>query len=170
MAELGHRREALQWMRAYWGGMLDAGATSFWEAWDPAWAGPDPHAHLEADGKVGYNASLSHGWSSGPAAWMMEELLGVNALTPGFRKVQIQPELAGLAWMRGSVATPLGIIQVDARASRLIIGIPAGITAELLLPPGRWTSNGILAGHNTQAGEQVQVSLTHAGKYEFKRQ
>src|ERR1035437_466977 len=37
MAEMGHREEALKWIRQYWGGMVDEGATSFWEAYDPSW-------------------------------------------------------------------------------------------------------------------------------------
>src|SRR5207248_6681534 len=35
MATLNHRREALGWMRDYWGGMIAEGETSFWEAYDP---------------------------------------------------------------------------------------------------------------------------------------
>jgi Bacterial alpha-L-rhamnosidase 6 hairpin glycosidase domain len=37
MAETGHRKEALDWIRQYWGGMLEEGATSFWEGYDPSW-------------------------------------------------------------------------------------------------------------------------------------
>jgi hypothetical protein len=29
-AEIGHRQEALNWIRAYWGGMVNEGATSYW--------------------------------------------------------------------------------------------------------------------------------------------
>ncbi len=136
MAALGKRREALEWMRSYWGGMLDAGATSFWEAWDPAWAGDDPHAKLQADDKVGYNASLAHGWAAGPAAWLMEEVLGVKALEPGFKRAQIRPDLAGLEWAKGGVATPLGVVGVDARVGHYVVTIPAGMEAEVLLPRG----------------------------------
>jgi hypothetical protein len=170
MAELGHRREALDWMRAYWGGMLDAGATSFWEAWDPDWSSGDPHAQLEADSKVGYNASMAHGWSSGPAAWLMEELLGVKAVQPGFRNVQIRPELAGLEWVRGAVATPLGAVRVEANAKRVVIAIPAGMQATILLPAGEWMRDGVaVKTENVEAGDRVRTVLRHAGKFEFVR-
>lgn len=170
MAELGHRQEALTWMRTYWGGMLDAGATSFWEAWDPAWAGGDPHAQMQADGKVGYNASLAHGWSSGPAAWLMEELLGVKAVEPGYRAVQVRPELAGLQWMRGAVSTPLGAVRVEANEKSVAVTIPPGMVATLLLPKGRWLQDGVAI--NTESAEdggRMRIVLRQSGKFEFMR-
>jgi hypothetical protein len=171
MAELGHRREALDWMRAFWGGMLDAGATSFWEAWDPAWAGSNPHARLEADGKVGYNASLAHGWASGPAAWLMEELLGVKTIEPGSRIVQVRPDLAGLEWMRGAVATPLGAVKVEARENRIVVAIPAGMEAVVDLPAGQWMLNGIAVKmEKIEFGTRVRMVLRQAGQFEFVRQ
>jgi hypothetical protein len=75
MATLNHREDALNWMRKYWGGMIAEGATSFWEAYDPRWPKEDFHSHLQADNKTGYYISLAHGWSSGPTAWLMEEIL-----------------------------------------------------------------------------------------------
>jgi len=163
MARLGHRREAMQWMKSYWGSMLDAGATSFWEAWDPSWAGPDPHSKLEADDKVGYNASLAHGWASGPAAWLMEEVLGVKALAPGFRRVEIRPALAGLEWAKGSVATPRGAIKVEALSDRVIVTIPAGVEATVVLPAGKIALNS--AGVESTATKQIVLRV--AGRYVF---
>jgi len=171
MAELGHRAEAIQWMKSYWGGMLDAGATSFWEAWDPSWAGSDPHAKLEADDKVGYYASLAHGWSSGPAAWLMEQLLGITATEPGFRVTTIRPELAGLGAVRGAVATPFGPVRVDADAKKIAVEIPAGIKAELLLPAGQWQRAGaVVKGTPEENGARQRVVLEQSGQYKFTRE
>jgi hypothetical protein len=170
MAELGHRKEALDWMRAYWGGMLVAGATSFWEAWDPAWAGEDSHARLEADGKVGYNASLAHGWASGPAAWLLEEVLGVRAVQPGFGIVQIRPDIAGLDWARGAIATPLGAVHVEASAQHVFLNIPPGMEADILLPVGDWTRNGVaIKAEIVESGTRDKVRLRQGGQYAFVR-
>jgi alpha-L-rhamnosidase len=57
MARMGHRREALNRMRGYWGGMLAEGATSFWEAYDQRWPKTDPHSSLQADGVTGHHAT-----------------------------------------------------------------------------------------------------------------
>ena len=157
MAALGHRQEALDWMRAYWGSMLDAGATSFWEAWDPAWAGPDPHAHLQADDKVGYYASLSHGWSSGPAAWLIEQILGLTPLAPGYRHIQIRPDLAGLTWAQGAIATPQGAVRVEAATQHIAIHLPAGITAEVLLPAGHWSCDGRELANRSASNDRIRI-------------
>ena len=171
MAELDHRPEALQWMKSYWGGMLEQGATSFWEAWDPAWAGADPHAKMEADDKVGYYTSLSHGWSGGPAAWTLEELAGIQAVTPGFRIVRIRPDLAGLQSIKGSVPTPLGVVRVEASAKRIVADVPEGMKAVLLLPTGEWRQAGsIIHGVPAELGTRIQLEINHAGHYEFTRE
>ena len=129
MAETGHSTEALAWMRQYWGGMLAEGASSFWEAYDLNWRKEDFHAHLQADGKTGYYVSLAHGWSSGPAAWLPEWVLGIHPTAEGFREVTIAPQLSGLAWAKGSEPTPRGVIGVDVRAARLQIDLPPGTRA-----------------------------------------
>jgi hypothetical protein len=170
MAELGRREEALAWMKSYWGGMLDAGATSFWETWDPAYAGADPHAKMEADDKVGYYASLAHGWAAGPAAWTLEELAGIQPLAPGFARTQIRPDLAGLKSIGAAMPTPLGLVRVEAALDRVVVEIPAGMTGELLLPSGAWEQNGAkVHGEEAEHGERIRVLLTQAGRYEFDR-
>ncbi len=143
MAQLGHRAEALAWMRGYWGGMLDEGATSFWEAYDPHWPKQDFHAFLEADNKRGYYVSLAHGWSSGPAAWLAEQVLGIQPTGPGFRTVTLRPDLAGLAWAHGAEPTPRGLLGVDLTPTTLRITLPPGTTARVELPfPGPILHNG----------------------------
>lgn len=133
MAMLGHRAEALHWLRDYWGGMLAEGATSFWESYDPRWTKRDFHTGLQADGLAGYYVSLAHGWSSGPAAWLMDELLGVRPTGAGFRTVVIDPEPAGLDWIDGSVPAPSGIIHVHARSNAIALSLPAGVAATVLV-------------------------------------
>jgi alpha-L-rhamnosidase len=171
MARMGHRRAALAWMREYWGGMLGEGATSFWEAYDLRWDKQNPHSHLEADGTTGYFVSLAHGWSAGPASWLMQQLLGVEATGPGFSSVQIRPELAGLQWVRGSVATPRGPIRVSASSDRIEIRIPEQTEADVLLPAGRWLLNGTaIQSEPAEAGARLRTLLHKAGRYEFVKQ
>ena len=115
MAASGHRREALDWIREYWGGMVKEGATSFWEGYDPDWPKKNFHELLQSDNGQGYFVSLCHGWSSGPTAWLNEQILGIEPQGGGFSKVNIRPDLAGLAWARGTEPTPQGIIRIDLR-------------------------------------------------------
>ena len=170
MAATGHRTEALAWMRQYWGGMLAEGASSFWEAYDPHWPKQDFHAFLEADNKRGYYVSLAHGWSSGPAAWLQEEVLGIHPTTAGSREVSIRPDLAGLAFARGSVPTPRGPIHIDLTPQRLIITLPPDIQARVAVPYDS-SAHVLFEGQplppTPTVNGRAQVTLTAPGTYTF---
>ncbi len=137
MAETGHRPQALDWIRAYWGGMIAEGATSFWEAYYPSWPKQDFHASLQADDGTGYYVSLAHGWSSGPTAWMMEQILGIKPTAAGFSKVTIRPDLAGLTWAKGAEPTPHGLLKVsleEKQGLQTTIDLPPNVEATVLVP------------------------------------
>jgi alpha-L-rhamnosidase len=170
MAAAGHRREALAWMKAYWGGMLAEGATSFWESYDLRWPKTNPHLSLQADGTSGFFVSMAHGWSTGPTAWLLENVLGVRDAKDGYKTVTISPDLAGLAWAKGTVPTPHGLIRVEVDGvSGVVVDLPAGIEqADVQLP---WVGDGEQLYLN---GERVveraraamhHVELTRAGHY-----
>ncbi|HTV10069.1 MAG TPA: alpha-L-rhamnosidase C-terminal domain-containing protein [Candidatus Aquilonibacter sp.] len=175
MAEMNHRADALAWMRQFWGGMLSEGATSFWEGYDVDWYKEDFHSSLQADNRSGYFVSLAHGWSSGPTAWLMEEILGIQPTGPGFDTVNIRPDLAGLEWARGAMPTPHGLIKVDVRkrgaATDISVDIPDGATAQLSAPVGdRNVTTLRINGKPEQAevaegGARRIVTLRHAGHY-----
>src|SRR6185312_12468384 len=133
MAKMGHQKEALAWIRQYWGGMIDEGATSFWEAYDPSWYKEDFHSSLQSDNRSGYFVSLAHGWSSGPTAWLMEEVLGIHATGAGFSTVDVRPDLMGLAWARGAEPTPNGLLKVDVKPGVVTVDVPEGVHARVLV-------------------------------------
>jgi hypothetical protein len=124
----GDHRGCLDLITSYWGGMLDMGATTFWEHFDLAWLGgkkkPTRIDQWPVDGRPcihrdfgdycfkGFRHSLCHAWASGPAPWMTRHILGVIPAAPGFTKVKIQPNLPGLDWAHGTVPTPAGPITV----------------------------------------------------------
>jgi alpha-L-rhamnosidase len=176
MAEAGHRREALDWIRRYWGGMIDEGATSFWEGYDPSWPKKDFHAHLNADDEEGYRTSLAHGWSSGPTVWLSEQILGIQPTAAGFREVTIRPDLAGLNWARGSVPTPQGPISVDYKAGGGLdaqIDVPAGVTARVSMPVCAGQSaitvvGGRVSSESAESGHRVVVRIDRPGHYELR--
>lgn len=131
MAKAGNHQGAIDCIRQYWGGMLDLGATTFWEDFDIEWmenAGridqfvPEGKRDIHADfGNYCYKGlrhSLCHGWASGPTAWLSEHVLGIEVLEPGGKKVRIRPHLADLEWAEGGLPTPRGVVRVrhDKRA------------------------------------------------------
>jgi len=172
MAALGHRDEALAWVRTYWGGMLAEGATSFWESYDLRWPKTNPHLSLQADGTSGYFVSLAHGWSSGPTAWLTENVLGIREPHDGYKSVTIQPDLAGLDWARGSVPTPHGILYLSIDKQKgIALDLPPGVEhAFVLLPFDAEGKRLYLDGSPvTREGSMTGylVELTHAGHYMF---
>jgi hypothetical protein len=121
MSAAGQNAHALKTVRDYWGGMLDMGATSFWEDFDLAWTNnafridqmpvkgmKDIHGDYGAYCYKGFRHSLCHGWSGGPAPWCINNILGIRPLDIGCKTVQVKPDLAGLKWAKGSMALPCG--------------------------------------------------------------
>lgn len=128
MATMGHSKEALEWIRTYWGGMLAEGATSFWESYDLRWPKTNPHLSLQADGTSGYFVSLAHGWSSGPTAWLSENVLGIRDPVDGYKQVVIAQRLEGLSWARGTVPTPGGVISLSVDKQKgMVLDLPPGL-------------------------------------------
>lgn len=179
MAEMGHRKAALDWIRQYWGGMLDEGATSFWEAYDPSWYKEDFHSSLQSDNRSGYFVSLAHGWSSGPTPWLMEQVLGINPTGPGFSTVDIRPDLVDLEWARGAEPTPHGLLKVDARhegtATAITVDIPEGVVARVSVPVTSSSEHVTVNGKQQSAtpaedGKRMIVTLNTAGHYTLSAQ
>jgi len=172
MSTLDHQREAIDWLRTYWGGMLAEGATSFWEAYDLRWPKANPHLSLQADGTSGYFVSLAHGWSSGPTAWLTENVLGVRDPVDGYKSVVIAPHLAGLDWAKGTVPTPHGIIAISIdKGKGISLDLPAGVEdASVLLPrdhQGERLYLDTIPVQDDPALTSHIIHLTHPGHYEI---
>ena len=123
----GYYDEALDIISRYWGGMLDVGATTFWEDFDLDWTRNaarldefTPEGKDDIHGSFGsycypsYRHSLCHGWASGPTSWMTRHILGIEVLEPGCRKIRINPHLGHLNWAEGTYPTPHGIVSIRA--------------------------------------------------------
>lgn len=133
-AQTGQIQWGLDYIRKHWGLSLQLGLTTLWEAFDPAWIGPDPHAVSMVGAEYarygGYETSLCHGWSAGPAVWLHQAILGIRPASPGFACVDFKPDLGDLAWAQGKVLTPNGEIIVS-----LSRGKQVKSQAKLIVPP-----------------------------------
>lgn len=121
----GDYQGAIDAIRTYWGGMLDMGATTFWEDFDLDWmvnagridelpvAGKvDIHGDYGNYCYIGFRHSLCHGWASGPTPWLSENVLGIHIEKAGCKVVRITPHLGDLQWAEGSYPTPMGVLKV----------------------------------------------------------
>ncbi len=118
----GLKAEAMEIMAEKWGGMLDAGATTFWEGWVNT-------------------SSRCHAWAASPLYLLSQQVLGVIPTAPGFARVRIEPFCGDLDFAKGVVPTPPGPIRVewervgdDQLAVR--VDLPEGIDAEFIDPTG----------------------------------
>lgn len=72
-----------------------------------------------------------HGWSSTPARDLVFYTLGVTPAEPGFATARIAPRLGSLAWARGRVPTPQGMISVELDAHWLVLETPVPAILDL---------------------------------------
>ena len=141
MAKAGNYEGAIQVIRDFWGGMLDMGATSFWEDFNIDWlpnAAPidklvpegkkDIHGDFGAYCYEGFRHSLCHGWSSGVVGWSYEELLGLRIVENGYRRISLSPNLMGLDWIEAKIPTAYGDIFVRVEAGKApTVTLPEGV-------------------------------------------
>jgi len=162
--KLEHSDDALLIARAYWGQMLDAGATSYWEGFYPDW-----HIPARIAKPPGFGGSSCHAWASGITSWLTEYLLGVRSTGPAWQTLDIVPDLAGLSWAAGDVPTPRGPIRVHASAHlgrlQIAVEIPTGTTASVGVPGREVIVNGKIAKSDRTDGDRSFVTLHTSGKY-----
>lgn len=121
MSLAGEMQYGLDTVRGYWGAMLDVGATSFWEDFKVVWTNgcfridefpvvgkKDIHGDYGEFCYPGFRHSLCHGWSCGPAPWLIRHVLGIRPVGTGCRTVEVKPFLGDLDWAEGALALPNG--------------------------------------------------------------
>ena len=101
---------------------MERGAVTFWEMWH------------------GDN-SLCHAWSASPVYHLSQQILGVESVEPGWKRVRIAPLPGKLDFARGVIPSPAGPIRVewekveeDQLAVR--VDLPEGMTGEFVSPLG----------------------------------
>ncbi|MFD0670878.1 family 78 glycoside hydrolase catalytic domain [Cohnella sp. GCM10027633] len=115
-----YTEEAMKHIRGYWGAMLDRGATTWWETFDPSLPFPTtPSAYLGHTPTYLMDSipvSLSHGWGASPTYLLSRELLGVNMSSAETTGVILQPNAVnGVDWAEGIVPTKYGNLYAEWR-------------------------------------------------------
>ena len=102
LMDADHRfaRDVFNMIERDWGGMLDQGATSFWET-----------VKGSADFKGA--GSLCHGWSGIPVYHLHAHLLGIRPATPGYATFVAEPATSVVDSAHGGVTTPHGTITMS---------------------------------------------------------
>jgi len=122
LCAMGEQTEVLKQMKDYWGGMLNLGATSFWEEYDPTKKGAEIYSMYGRE----FGKSLCHAWGASPIYLLGKYYLGVKPTAPGYSAYTVEPVLGGLKWMQGSVPTADGNIDVYCSTGEIKVKGAAG--------------------------------------------
>ncbi|WP_420888781.1 family 78 glycoside hydrolase catalytic domain [Cohnella candidum] len=96
-----------------WANMVREGATSCFEAWGK---------------EQKWNTSLCHGWASAPIPLLIEEVIGLKPIQPGWSEIRFAPDIPeGMKDFRLRFQTPNGTIQVEYTQGKLLLQTPEGI-------------------------------------------
>lgn len=115
LCEVGEHQLVLKEILDYWGGMLELGATSFWEEYDPTQNGNEHYQMYD----MKYGKSLCHAWGASPLYLIGKYFLGVRPLRPGYEWFEIKPKLGGLEWLEGTVPIGEGAVDIYMDATKI---------------------------------------------------
>lgn len=125
MAKIGEFSYVIEQIKSYWGGMLDEGATTFWEYYDPNETGVDKYA-MYGDK---YGKSLCHAWGASPIYLIGRYLLGVHSTSPGYESFEVAPQVDLFDEL--SCILPVGkgqvTIEIEKRQLMVIATVSGGI-------------------------------------------
>ncbi|MDO3409748.1 hypothetical protein QWJ34_08230 [Saccharibacillus sp. CPCC 101409] len=142
MAKIGEYAYVIEQIKSYWGGMLDQGATTFWEYYDPSETGPEKYA-MYGDK---YGKSLCHAWGASPIYLIGRYLLGVRPTAPGYASFEVAPRTELPGELTCTLPVGAGSVTIERLRERLTVTASAARGVLRLsdrvveLPPGQAVS------------------------------
>ncbi len=117
LCKLGEFDAVEQMLASYWGGMIDLGATTIWEEFDPSMSGTEHYAMYGGR----YEKSLCHAWGAGPIYLFGRYYLGVYPTDVGCSTFAVKPHLGGLDKFSGTAPINGGSVTVDIDRERVTV-------------------------------------------------
>ncbi len=113
--------DALKRIDEIWGGMLDFGATTFFEGFDPAHSGSEHYVFYARP----FGKSLCHAWGAGPLFLLPQLFAGIKPASDGWKTFKFQPR-PGLTCAL-AVPTPRGVIELVMEEGKVLkLTVPEG--------------------------------------------
>ena len=109
LCRIGEIETAQDYIASYWGGMLKEGATSVWEAYDPAQSGAEHYAMYGSP----YGKSLCHAWGSGPILLLCRYVAGVFPTAIAAKTFRVEPRPGKYKSFKASVPVGAGSVTVE---------------------------------------------------------
>lgn len=117
MGMVGNRDYIYDMLHSYWKGMLDLGATTIWEEYNPELSGVEHYA-MYGDK---FRKSLCHAWGASPVYLLSKYFLGVEAVSVGYETFTVTPYLGKFAYIKGTVPIQNGEVAVYLSKDRLSV-------------------------------------------------
>jgi len=166
MGNLGKFKEALTTIDDCWGGQLRYGGTSFFEVYRPSWNEAIGPNGAPVNNQCGYT-SLCHPWGAGVTKWLSEEILGISPTTPGYETFNVKPHIAEVGWVKGSMPTPHGIIELSCnmKNGEMALTVPTNTTARIGIPKTGKTIKNITINGKSITPEKADNDFVYIGEW-----
>lgn len=102
---------------SYWKGMMDLGATTVWEEYNPELSGAEHYAMYGNK----YGKSLCHAWGASPIYLLGKYYLGVTESSAGFETFTVKPDLGRFEYIKGTVPIKDGSVNVFLSKEKLSV-------------------------------------------------
>lgn len=100
--------KAVESIKEYWGQMIEAGATSFWEEFE---SGKCWKNQLSMYG-LKYGKSLCHSWGASPIYIIGKYILGVYPTSAGYKTFEVKPNLDALSTINATLPINGGYVKI----------------------------------------------------------
>ena len=120
LCKLGYLDEVFKRMKEYWGGMLERGAVTFWEEFDPNQSGPEQYAMYDDP----FGKSLCHAWGASPIYLLGRYFLGVRPTSPGYATYEVKPVTRFFKQLDCQVPVKDGVVRITCQDGVLDIKRP----------------------------------------------
>ncbi len=128
LGDVGRVQEYIDW---YWGGMLDKGATTTWERYDPEASREDALAMYG----MKYGTSLCHAWGGGPIYLLGRYCCGVAPTDVGYRTFEVKPDFGRYREIHATVPVKDGVVKICLEDGKL--EVMATVSGGTLIYGGR---------------------------------
>jgi len=117
LAKAGRLREVYDAILSYWGGMIEEGAVTFWEAYDPKETGNARYA-MYGDP---FGKSLCHAWGAGPIYLLGRYFLGVRPSSYGYETFEVEPHPEFFKSLKADIPVNEGIVHIEINDTELTV-------------------------------------------------
>lgn len=117
LAKLGRYELVLSQIQEYWGGMIQKGADTFWEEYNPDISGTEQYA-MYGDK---FGKSLCHAWGAGPVYLLGRYFLGIAPVAPGYETYTVKPHTELLGDFSAELPVGEGHIRLEKKADILTV-------------------------------------------------